>query len=73
MKTTLLRIVDLYVDGFRSMTVGRKLWALIIIKLILLFGVMKLLFFPDILSERYDNDAERASAVRSSLTKTPTP
>lgn len=73
MKATLLRIVDLYVDGFRSMTVGRKLWALIIIKLILLFGVMKLLFFPDILSERYDNDAERASAVRSSLTKTPTP
>lgn len=73
MKATLQRIIDLYVDGFRSMTVGRKLWALIIIKLILLFGVMKLLFFPDILSERYDNDAERASAVRSSLTKTPTP
>ena len=31
-------LADLYVDGFRSMTVGRKLWALIIIKLILLFG-----------------------------------
>lgn len=61
------RILDLYIDGFRSMTVGRQLWALIIIKLVLLFGVMKLLFFPDILSRDYDTDAERAAAVRTAL------
>lgn len=61
------RVIDLYVDGFRSMTWGRKLWALIIVKLILLFGVMKLLFFPDILSRDYDNDADRAAAVRTIL------
>lgn len=62
------RTADLYVDGFRSMTVGRKLWVLIIIKLILLFGVMKLFFFPDLLSRDYDNDADRAAAVRTALT-----
>lgn len=61
------RILDLYIDGFRSMTVGRKLWALIIIKLVILFGVMKLIFFPDILSRDYDTDAQRAAAVRSAL------
>lgn len=61
------RVADLYVDGFRSMTVGRKLWAPIIIKLILLFGVMKLFFFPNILNERYDNDADKAAAVRTQL------
>lgn len=61
------RILDLYVDGFRSMTVGRKLWALIIVKLILLFGVMKLFFFPDLLERDYNTDAERAGAVRSAL------
>lgn len=61
------RVIDLYVDGFRSMTWGRKLWALIIVKLILLFGVMKLFFFPDILSRDYDNDTERAAAVRTIL------
>lgn len=70
MRPSLLsRIVDLYVDGFRSMTVGRKLWALIIIKVIILFAVFKLLFFPDVLEENYDNDADRAQAVRSALTK----
>jgi hypothetical protein len=67
MTTFMRRVADLYVDGFRSMTVGRKLWALIIIKLILLFGVMKLFFFPNILNERYENDADKAAAVRTQL------
>ena len=67
MTTFMRRVADLYVDGFRSMTVGRKLWALIIIKLILLFGVMKLFVFPNILNERYDNDADKAAAVRTQL------
>lgn len=49
------------------MTIGRRLWALIIIKLIFIFLVMKLLFFPDILSRDYDTDAERADAVRETL------
>lgn len=58
----------MYVDGFRSMTVGRKLWILIIIKLAVIFLVFKLFFFPDILQENYDNDTERAQAVRTALT-----
>lgn len=64
------RVVDLYVDGFRSMkSTGRTLWLLIILKAILLFAVMKLFFFPDLLATNYDTDAERAQAVRSSLTR----
>ena len=57
----------IYIDGFRSMTVGKKLWALIIIKLIFIFAIMKLFFFPDILSRDYSNDQDRARAVRSDL------
>lgn len=49
------------------MTVGRKLWALIIIKLVFIFLIMKLFFFPDILKRDYDTDAERADAVREAL------
>ena len=62
------KVVSMYVDGFRSMTVGRKLWILIIIKLGVIFLVFKLFFFPDILQENYDNDTERAQAVRTALT-----
>mgnify|MGYP000076787227 FL=1 len=62
------RVYDLYVGGFREMTVGRRLWALILIKLAILFLVFRLFFFPDHLKEDYDNDADRARAVRTSLT-----
>lgn len=56
-----------YIDGFRQMTVGRKLWALIIVKLIFIFLVLKLFFFPDILSRDFDTDQERADHVRKQL------
>ena len=65
-KSFLCKAVALYTDGIRSMTVGRKLWALIIIKLIVFFAILKVFFFPDILSSDYDS--ERAKAVREALT-----
>ncbi|MEZ3577420.1 MAG: DUF4492 domain-containing protein [Muribaculaceae bacterium] len=68
MPTWLSKIVSMYVDGFRSMTVGRKLWLLIIIKFFLFFAILKLFFFPDILQSTYDNDTDRAEAVREALT-----
>ena len=67
-KSLLRRVADLYVDGFRSMTIGRSLWLLIIIKVIIFFAILKLFFFPDVLSVSYDNDSDRADAVRSFLT-----
>ncbi len=63
------RVADLYVDGFRNMTVGRTLWVLIILKVALLLLVFKLIFFPDLLQRDYDSDQDRAQAVRSSLTQ----
>ena len=43
----LYRVFHLYYDGFRSMTLGRTLWAIILIKLFIIFAVLKLFFFPD--------------------------
>ena len=38
-----------YYDGFRSMTWGRTLWLLIVIKLFVMFFILKLFFFPSFL------------------------
>lgn len=62
------KILDLYVDGFRNMTVGRKLWGIIILKLAIIFLVFKLFFFPDFLGSRYDSDDDKARAVARELT-----
>ena len=62
-----MRVFRFYRDGFRSMTIGRRLWLLILIKLFIIFFIFKIFFFPDILRRDYDNDRDRAAAVRSSL------
>ena len=62
------RVWDLYYDGFRNMNVGKSLWVLIIVKLIVFFVIIKWLFFPNLLKENYDTDEERAAAVRTELT-----
>jgi hypothetical protein len=51
------------------MTVGKKLWAIIIIKLIILFAVLKLFFFPDFLKTNFKTDEERSNHVIEQLTK----
>lgn len=48
MREVFRRIADLYIDGFRNMTWGKPLWILIAVKLLILFGVLRLFFFkPD--------------------------
>ncbi len=62
----LYRVYDLYADGFRSMRLGRTLWAVILIKLFIMFVVLKLFFFPNFLKEHADGD--EASFVATELT-----
>ncbi len=57
---TLRRIYAFYRDGFRSMTVGRILWAVILIKLFVMFGILKPIFFPHALREIKGDEARGA-------------
>ena len=61
------RAVDLYVDGFRSMTVGKTLWLIIAIKLFIFFVIIKILFFPNFLASKSDSDDGKAQYVREQL------
>lgn len=45
------RIWRLYYEGFRSMTLGRTLWVIILVKLFIIFVVLKLFFFPNYIKE----------------------
>jgi len=63
-------IFQLYYDGFRSMVVGRALWKIIIIKLFIMFAILKVFFFPDFLATNFATDAERADHVLDNLTRT---
>lgn len=65
---TIRRVWRFYYEGFREMTVGRTLWAIILIKLFIMFAILKVFFFPDFLSSHGDDDAARADYVRHELT-----
>jgi hypothetical protein len=67
----LKNIVALYLEGFRSMVVGRTLWKIILLKLFILFAVLKVFFFPDFLATNFANDSQRADYVLQHLTSLP--
>jgi len=63
------RIYVFYRDGFRAMIVGRLLWKIIIIKLLIIFAVLKVFFFPDYLETHFDTVEERADHVLNEITE----
>lgn len=68
-KNIFIRIFLFYYEGFKSMTVGKKLWLIIFIKLFIMFAVLRLFFFPDILQENFSTDKERSNHVLDELTE----
>jgi hypothetical protein len=64
-----MNIILFYYQGFKNMTVGKKLWTIIFIKLIIIFLVLKLFFFPDFLNTNFKTDKERSNHVIEQLTK----
>jgi hypothetical protein len=64
----LMRFYRFYRDGFQQMTVGRTLWKIIFIKLVILFVVLKAFFFPNFLKANFTTDQQRADHVLCQLT-----
>jgi hypothetical protein len=61
------KIFNFYYDGFRSMNVGKKLWIIILIKLFILFFILRLFFFPDFLKSKFSTVQDRSDYVREQL------
>jgi hypothetical protein len=62
----LYRVYDLYRDGFRKMSLGRTLWLIIAVKLLIIFAVLKVFFFPDFLKMKVA-DGDKAGYVSEEL------
>ena len=50
---------------------GRKVWIIIIIKLFIMFAILKIFFFPDFLRTKYNNDKQRGEYVMDQLINLP--
>jgi hypothetical protein len=66
------RILEFYVEGFRNMSDwGKKVWIIIIIKVFIMFAILKIFFFPDFLKTKYENDKQRSEYVLDQLINSP--
>ncbi len=63
------KVYHFYRNGFRQMTLGKTLWKVILIKLFVMFAIVKLFFFPDFLATNFETDRERADHVARQLIK----
>lgn len=66
---SLKNVFFFYYDGFRSMTIGKKLWIIILIKLFVMFFILKLFFFPNFLNSKFDTDKQKSEYVLDQLTQ----
>ncbi|MDR1623981.1 MAG: DUF4492 domain-containing protein [Tannerellaceae bacterium] len=61
-----LRIYRFYLEGFKEMTLGKTLWTIILIKLFIMFFVLKLFFFPNFLG-KFESKHEKQDYVSNEL------
>ena len=65
----LQRVYYFYVDGFKAMTLGRTLWLIIAIKVIVFFVILRFIFFPDFLATKATTDEQKAQYVRQQMVR----
>ncbi len=63
------KIWNFYYTGFKEMTVGKTLWIIILIKLFVMFFILKLFFFKSDLRE-FKTDQEKGEKVIENILKT---
>lgn len=66
MKNTLSAVWSFYLEGFRSMTLGRTLWIIILLKLFVMFFILKIFFFPNFLKS-LPADTDKSEYVGNEL------
>jgi uncharacterized membrane protein len=59
-----------YINGFRNMNGwGRQVWLIILIKLFIMFAILKVFFFTNFLKTNFETDQERSNYVLEILTE----
>lgn len=65
----LKRIYRFYFEGFANLPKwGKQVWLVIMIKLFIMFVILKIFFFPNFLKTNFKNDADRSNYVLENLT-----
>lgn len=53
---SVISVWNFYVEGFKNMKLGKLLWAIIIVKLVIMFGILRIFFFQPVLAGKSDEE-----------------
>jgi len=54
-------------EGFKNMTLGKVLWTIVIVKLVIMFLILKPFFFKNYLNTKFDDSESKSEYVRQEL------
>ena len=65
-----IELVQLYKHGFIIMSKESKsLWIIAVVKLFIMFGILKMFFFKDFLKTNFESNEQRIEYLQNTLTK----
>lgn len=65
----LINIYDLYKDGFMNLTIGKTLWKIVFIKLIIILGFLNFFIYDNNFKKEYTTENEKIDFVLQNLIK----
>ncbi|WP_320033870.1 DUF4492 domain-containing protein [Campylobacterota bacterium DY0563] len=63
------KILNLYIDGFKNLTLGKTLWKIVIIKLLIIFTILNLFIYDKSINTEYKSNDQKIEFVYKNLTK----
>jgi len=65
----IVRVWLFYINGFKDLSSwGRSVWLIILIKVFIMFAIIRLFFMPDVLKKNFQTDEQRSKHVLENLT-----
>ena len=66
--SALKKLFRFYYEGFTGMSWwGKRVWIIILVKLFIIFLILKLFFFKDFLGSKYDDEKQKSEYVLDQL------
>lgn len=63
------KLVKLYIDGFKNLTLGRILWKLIFIKILIIVIVLNFFIYDKSINTEYKTEDQKIDFVYKNITK----
>lgn len=63
------KVINFYIDGFKNLTLGKVLWKIIFIKLIVILLILNFFIYDKSINTEYKTENQKINFVYKNITK----